>query len=627
MGIKGLMRVLPELPVGRTRVSLRGQSVVIDGPALVHRLWEALMQGRATTSVILGEVTYSALVRAFSDWLEELRSQDVHVRKIYFDGYLPPYKWETRKERLMQQTQIVQGLSKTYRQGIEQPTDFGRGLGPSRVSSLYFPSSTKHYVDRLPKHSFMIPAVVEHLMQSEWRDIVQVVPGEADVYCAQDVRQNGGLLLTADSDLLLQDLGPDGAVVFLWDLFNPNVKKPDTWKENKPIDPASAFASEYYVATTHCPADVERYLGITDQGGLPKLIFEWQQRGGSLLEAQVRMLAQAESEADRQAWDAFFDEHRFVEYVPESHPVLNLLSGLDPRISEYIIQSLDLKVSRQRPASKLIAKTPRRAPRGSEKLSIFLPVMVEDTTLTSCWEHSQVTRQLAYSLAQGFAQEQHETIIEYRTLLSTNGGRRVNIPQADTTDSWCESLISTLDHLESTTQSATAYKKWLAFALYQEIQHAREAGTSSLTLTCAAEAVYKQNPHDYSWPRIHLSAVIQASFYSLRILKQVLGVRSSLTPDQMTKTQKTLLKHLETMPPIIEWPGILGLHDDLCAFGKGDCLAAISQILGVPKIILQDPSTRKKKRSRAFSISDKRRSPPKIVKSTNPFDALEMASE
>ncbi|KAF7535844.1 hypothetical protein G7054_g5014 [Neopestalotiopsis clavispora] len=626
MGIKGLLRVLPGLPVGTTRVSLHGKSVVIDGPALVYRLWEVLMQSSDTTSVILGEVTYLRLFQTVVDWLEDLRSQAVHVRKIYFDGYLPPYKWETRKTRLMQQTQIVQDLSKIYRQGVE-PLKDGQRPEPSRISNLKFSSRTKHHLERLPKHSFMIPAVIEHLRQSAWADVVQVVPGEADAYCAQDVRQNGGLLLTADSDLLLQDLGPDGAVVFLWDLFDPDVKKPDTWKANMPIDPASAFASKYYVATTYCPAEIERYFDISDRGGMPKLIFEWQQRGGSLPEAQVRMLAQADNEADNQAWDAFFDEHRFVEYVPDAHPVLDILSELDPRISEFIIQSLDLKVSGQRRASELTAKASKRAPRGSDELSIFLPVMLEDTSLKSCWEHSQVTRQLAYSLAQVLTQEQRESIIEYRTLLSTNGGRKLDIPKADITDSWCLSLISTLSHLEPTSRSADPTTKWLTFALYQEIQHAREAGTDSLTIKCATEAVYKEKPHDYSWQRIHLSAIIQASLYSLRILKQVLGVRASLTPAEMTKTQKTLLKQLEAMPPITEWPGIISLHDDLYVFGKGKGLAAIADILGAPKITLREPSSSKKKRPRASSRSDKRGTPSKMVKSTNPFDALEMASD
>lgn len=79
MGIKGLLRVLPGLPVGTTRVSLHGKSVVIDGPALVYRLWEVLMQSSDTTSVILGEVTYMRLVQTVVDWLEDLRSQAVHV--------------------------------------------------------------------------------------------------------------------------------------------------------------------------------------------------------------------------------------------------------------------------------------------------------------------------------------------------------------------------------------------------------------------------------------------------------------------------------------------------------------------------------------------------------------------
>ena len=80
-------------------------------------------------------------------------------------------------------------------------------------------SMTVAAVTRLPKPPFLVPAVIEALRNSQdWAPLIQVVPGEADTYCAQDVRQNGGIVLTSDSDLLVQDLGADGRVSFFWDV-------------------------------------------------------------------------------------------------------------------------------------------------------------------------------------------------------------------------------------------------------------------------------------------------------------------------------------------------------------------------------------------------------------------------
>lgn len=78
MGIRGLATALRGLPVG-AQVTLCGKSVVIDGPALVHRICESLMEDQRTANVILEQVTYAQLSQAVTQWLEDLRGQDVHV--------------------------------------------------------------------------------------------------------------------------------------------------------------------------------------------------------------------------------------------------------------------------------------------------------------------------------------------------------------------------------------------------------------------------------------------------------------------------------------------------------------------------------------------------------------------
>jgi hypothetical protein len=77
--------------------------------------------------------------------------------------------------------------------------------------------------------SFLVPAVLESLVAStQYRDITEVVPGEADLYCAKYLKQNGGIIFTGDSDLLVHDLGADGAVSLFRDVEFPSIDNFDT---------------------------------------------------------------------------------------------------------------------------------------------------------------------------------------------------------------------------------------------------------------------------------------------------------------------------------------------------------------------------------------------------------------
>lgn len=76
MGIPGLSAALR--PYGKA-TTLSGQSVVIDGPALVHRIWEAVMAQQSLESATLGHVPYTALGEGFVNWLNLLHASNVKV--------------------------------------------------------------------------------------------------------------------------------------------------------------------------------------------------------------------------------------------------------------------------------------------------------------------------------------------------------------------------------------------------------------------------------------------------------------------------------------------------------------------------------------------------------------------
>lgn len=480
----------------------------------------------------------------------------------------------------------------------------------------------------------MIPAVIESLRaHHEWRDVLQVVPGEADAFCAHDIKQNGGLLLTSDSDLLIQDLGPDGSVVFLWDLRDRLALDPNQDSKEDTKFSTAESAKAHFTATSYCRLDMERHFALEGLGGLPRLVFEWQRGNDSLAKTHMRLTSDADIPFDEEAFNKFFEEHRPEDYIPEAHPIVHKLSSLDPRISEFIIQSLNIRLTKDSSKSQEHERSDR-GPRGHEELSIFLPTMVEDTSSKSSWEYSQITRQLAYGLTQSFSGGGHKSVIEYRALQSTKGGRKVDIPKAKTVDQWCEMLVSTLTELG--TFPTIPNGKWLAFACYQEIQASEPEAMNSASVKLATEAVHNKRPSatNYSWQLIQLNAIIQASFYSLRILKQVLELKESLAPEQMTDGQKQLLQHLSSLPPISEWPSVQELYGNMRMVGRANGFATIAHILRIPDIRLQSPRadmekvlSKKVQKTKKRSRTEGGNPASKVAKSSNPFEALGLAPE
>ena len=83
-----------------------------------------------------------------------------------------------------------------------------------------------------------------------------MVPGEADLYCADYVRTHGGVVFTGDSDLLLHDLG-DGAVCFF-----------------KDIDLTASTSTHLFKCIQYQIRTIVQRLGLDKTHGLLALAFE-----------------------------------------------------------------------------------------------------------------------------------------------------------------------------------------------------------------------------------------------------------------------------------------------------------------------------------------------------------------
>ncbi|OTA85634.1 hypothetical protein M434DRAFT_36066 [Hypoxylon sp. CO27-5] len=607
MGIRGFSQAIRRYGVF---TPLSGDSVVIDGPALVHRISETLMRQRPSSCGFVCHPPYSLLSRMVISWLDELKRYNVDVRKIYFDGYLPPSKWEVRRERLLRQSQYMKALVSSKPFGSSRtPEDAFCGLIDDMTFTRLIGQSPSN---TLPQPPFMVPAVLEALKNSEdWGHLVIVVPGEADMFCAQDVRENGGTLLTSDSDLLIQDLGSNGSVSFFWDVA--------------PADPTSK-----QLEMTACKMsfhDINDQLGLTHIGGLPRVAFEIQKSGVGFGTALQNARDSREDTSNSFEYQSFVEELKLKEYIPSYHPVLGILSSLDPRISEIVIQTLLLKNG---PESSL---SDTKKLRGPETLSIFLPILVENRDKRSAWTVSTNVRQVAYSVLQNLVHKRSGTIIEYRTLdtSTTLTGRQIEIPDLQETLSNCTQQVAVLKNLAESFPSRNM--RWLAFAIYQDVEWSTSEQRSPLSVVLINKVLNQPEDSDeYSWDLIHFTAQIQACLYSLRIGKQILDVVPSMGQDLPIPVQQ-LRDYLASLPLIAEWPTVEGMFDLLSQFGNAEGLTKITTMLGIPSIKTIELSTdatapkKRYKKDQELLSSKRRQKDFKSSPSINPFAILSQARQ
>lgn len=568
------------------------------------------MRQRPPESGFVCHPPYSLLSRMVIGWLDELKSHNVDVRKIYFDGYLPPSKWGVRRERLLTQSRHMKAFVSSQPFGSARTPE--NAFGDMRAD-MTLTRQVSRATETFPKPPFMVPAVLEALKNSDdWGPLVIVVPGEADVFCAQDIRANGGTLLTSDSDLLIQDLGPNGRVSFFWDLV--------------PIDPTSKE-----LGITACKmslSDMNDRLGLTNIGGLPRVAFEIQKAKVGFNAALQKARDSREDTLNSLEYQSFMKELELKEYIPSDHPVLDILSKLDPRISEVVIQTLLLD-EKETQSPILDTKTLR----GPETLSIFLPIVVENRDKRSAWTTSTNTRQIAYSILQSLTRQESSAIIEYRTLDPSTAlaGRQITIMKLEETMSNCSQLATVLKKL--TERFPSLDMRWLAFAVYLDIELSISEQRQPLSATLINNtASQSEDIEAYSWDLMHFTAQVQACLYSLRIEKQIFDTVLFMGRDLPVPAQQ-LYSHLISLPLIAEWPTVERMFGLLSEFGKRKGLAVIADILGIPNINMSEPPTnspgsRKRQKQDHELLSHKGgRKVPKKSPSINPYAVLSQASQ
>ncbi|KAI5923624.1 XPG domain containing-domain-containing protein [Camillea tinctor] len=588
MGIPGIITTLR----GYGSYSLlSADTVVIDGPSLVFRVFEGILKQRPYNASFMCMPSYSFISRATISWLDTLRDHGVNVRRIYFDGYLPPSKWDVRRARLIKQSDNTKKLLLSSRSGA--PVHLSRLFRNVKTDMSITRVHISRMHDNSPRPPFLVPAVLEELVRSEhWGPLIKVVPGEADMFCAEDVRLNGGTVITTDSDFLVKDLGPNGSLAFFADIEAPKRLSDD---DEKPSIGA------YKVS----PYEVCKQIGIADPDGISRAAFESRQGRFSFPEALEHIKAgMKHDEAESLRYHDFMQEHRMTEYISPSHPILDIISTLDPRISEVVVQSL-------------LLRDQTTGPRGPGHLSIFLPVLIEHHDMKSAWYMSTPVRQLAYSVL--CSNSDH--IIEYRVLDQSTAvpGRQVEIPRPEEAVSEFAQLVETLSKLGNGPLQGDL--RWFGFATCQDIGwSASEERTSQLANLIYHVTDELDEMKKYSWDLIHFTASFHASLYSLRILKQLLGV-ATFTKQHLSEPALQLREILTSFPSISEWPTIEDMPELFSKFREANAVNFITNMLGLPdfpKPRLQIRASKSKKQRKP----QKPRAPRIRPTSVNPFAVL-----
>lgn len=369
---------------------------------------------------------------------------------------------------------------------------------------------------------FLVPAVIEALKSSRcYAPIVQMVPAEADIYCAAAARENGGVVLTSDSDMLVHDIGPNGAVAF-FDQFE--------------LQRSGAGSTSVHVMICR-PGEISKRLALDD---LQRLAFEIKKDPSSSFQEALR---RARGYKPMGITDIHYKKF-LEEYASETlddgplresmpaNPLINTSEQwLDPRVSELVLQFAAQK---------------------EPQVKMYLPFLIDDPTRSPAWGVSSSLRCFAYSLLLFLTNEASKvrSVAEYGRRGLRIASHEVQLLTKQQCLTYVEGLKDRFSQLRGGLESTTLLCFFKAYAIYLICQwHVDNdkprptRGTLSGLLTGAAGRTF-------TWIEIHLLAQLQAALYSLRMLKQILRYVKAVVVADIPPLLGDLDMILEELEPI-----------------------------------------------------------------------------
>ncbi|KAL9117745.1 MAG: hypothetical protein Q9187_005714 [Circinaria calcarea] len=432
--------------------------------------------------------------------------------KVYFDGFLPPWKRAIRISRL-----------ESY---LRQLTTF-RSLHPSGIgcretaSEPGFPNAEELFASckplpnnwqGLPASPFLVPAILDALCTSQFADVVEVVPAEADSFCADAVCKLGGIVLTGDSDLLAHDLGKDGGVVFFNQFGLRTLVDSGCHVVAAPISRPFAIAKQLNVSS------------------ISRLAFELKIDSTITLPEATRRARQ--SPEDTVLYENFLAE--YTKYGSSAKVPASLLDTLilglefmDPRISEMVLQFHEP---------------------GEEVLRVYLPFLIDDPSRISAWDASSDLRCFAYSLLSLGSTIGHKSVFihEYGRRGNRIVYHEVKMISPEMCTQYAKTMLDRLMAIRAILYDMPEFVQWRVFSISMVMCWYADNGRTPPLDECLLMVLGGAYVNTIKWEIIQLSAQSQAVMYSLRLIQKIMRYlvhHTSTTLDiQLMEVWKVLQK-------------------------------------------------------------------------------------
>ncbi|OOQ86767.1 hypothetical protein PEBR_19915 [Penicillium brasilianum] len=510
----------------------RVRSVVIDGPSLVYHVYYRLLAWMSPVHDVLDlQPTCNEVSRAVVTCLLELTRRGIEIHKICFDGALPVSKRETRRARIEKSRHRLElsrrrapTSSNEWREEVVlPPTQLWQGRNlPARWRNL-------------PENPFMVSAVFEdlrtrwnreqilreiecdptHLPDGDypWAEIAVMVPGEADVECALVSKLTGSAILTNDSDLIVHDLGPDGAVVFL-----NTVQLVEDTKDK---------ANARIKAMRLLPNELALRLGIKN---IPRFAYELNENPHLGFSELLRRSKDSQGMTDgSEQYRQFLREYQPESYGSSAVQDRVYIQNLDPRVSELFWQY-------ELPDVFCEADQPH----------MYLGILFEDHSRKCAWEVGRFYRALAYSLlSQAYPPaRQFTTVCEFVRRGTRIVAEQITLCGSKTLMSDLSTVQKRLDLAQSVFGADDPSTFWVMFAVAEIYCDASSQASFPSAVQLERYLTKGFAGQKTEWTDVHFLAQIHAVLYSLRVLQQLLRF---IPDDNLTGSNKLILGKL---PPL-----------------------------------------------------------------------------
>ena len=474
MGIPGLWQDFSQWakPVKLCLDSEQGDTVnvsrvVIDGPSLAYRIHHEVVQAREDAELPPSHrMRYSSYNSAVLDFLERLQDAGVVIERIIFDGALPLRKRGTRLSRLQQSQTRLQTFLRT-----------------------------KQNAPPLP---FLVPSMIETLLLSKHAAIVEVVPGEADPYCAAITAEKRCAILSADSDMLLYDLAAPGCLVMLNDLNLETLQ-------------GTCVVQSYL-----------RKMLRTDN------LLHWASARLKSPQSTMLQLRAELADAPVPTYKELCDlTKEFVAALIEARnvpkrPFLNM----DPRLSELVNQMIMPKF-------------------GHGERHMYFPQVIEDLSHDAAWTYGIKIRQIAYTILTNLSTSQPEPIMEFYRRGPRVVASRVEILDKEALDTALKDTIVDIFQTARMSDRPEPRTFWRMLGMWKYREQCHSTGRYLYPKASAVRVLIDE----VTEADMHIHACLQCMLYSFRILKQTFEY-VEYKHDKWHQESAEALHLLETMPAL-----------------------------------------------------------------------------